>query len=139
MMRCDTCNTPDYCREHQECRRLGVVVPVTPRPVVPLPVDVPEPYESLVDAPDIKGPAPSHEPKPPMATQQQAEARAMWVGVIVAVLNAALLALGVTDADVGPAVDAVVLGQWGNALLVLMGIAMAYFRRSLAGLFGGNR
>lgn len=136
MMRCDACNTPSYCREHQECRKVSsVIANVAPRPVQPIPVDVPPPAESVIA---VKPPAPSNEPKSNMATQQQAEARAMWAGVVVAVLNAALLALGITDADVGPAVDAAILGQWGNALLVLVGIAMAYFRRSLAGLFGAG-
>jgi hypothetical protein len=134
MTHCTPCVTRDICSHFGMCAqdwRAPVHGPI------PLPVDVPDPVESIVTVPDYKPPAPINEPKEPMATQQTAEARAMWVGVIIAVLNAALFALGLTDADVTPAVDAAVLGQWGNALIALMGIAMAYFRRSLAGIFGG--
>lgn len=134
MIHCAACVTPDICTHFNQCATEWRA-PV--RGPEPLPTEVPPPVESIVTVPEVKPPAPINEPKEPMATQATAEARAMWVGVIIAVLNAALLAIGLTDADVGPAVDAAVLGEWGNAILALIGIAMAYFRRSLAGVFGG--
>lgn len=121
MIHCANCTTLGYCADWGECRlAVPLVERAVPRGPVQIDVDVYEPEDATVSVDPVKPPAPANEPKGPMSTIQETTVRTRWQLIALAAINAVLAAIGLTGADAGPVLDALVLGDWGNAIVALL-------------------